>query len=78
LSDLTLMKVTVARFAGVWSTLQCGRYGNITMDPLATGRGSLGIRVAHFVNYSRVAAVTRLWAGSQRNRGLTPYRPRLP
>jgi len=72
------MKVTVARFAGAWSKIQYRRYGNVTTDPRATGRGSLGIRVAHFVNYCRVSVVTRLRAGRQRNRGLSLYRPRLP
>ena len=72
------MEVTVARFAGAWSKLHRRRYGNVSTDTLATGRGSLRIRVAHFVNYCRVAVVTRLRAGRQRNRGLTLYRPRLP
>jgi hypothetical protein len=57
------MEVTVARFAGAWSKLQCRRYGNVSTDPLTVGRGTVGIHVAHIVNYCPVAVVTRLRAG---------------
>jgi hypothetical protein len=53
LNDLTIMKLTVARFADARGKLQSRRYRNVSTVPLATVRGSVGIRVTHFVDYYR-------------------------